>query len=732
LSLNINGASSQNIPMGSASSYLPLALFNGASADVFSFRIQNSVQTSGTSGALLTSHIVNKSFLISEADPTSSLINMTSQWNAADEFADFDRSNSGIAFYSNSQNKWMLQLAGAANGMNPYLRTRSSFTLESGTNVLAIGDENSFMADGTPPTLPVVRIYTNNTFTHLAKVADSVYVYMEASEQLSSLPDVQFFFNGKQAVQSVVVQQIGINTFRAQVLATAAELNGLVSFRIDFEDFYLNAGATVALTTDNSRVIFDKTAPLVSDAVITTNNPNYNYLARNANVSTLKFTTNEGTAVLPVVSMGAGVGNVSKTGTYTFNATYAVDGATANGILPFSIIVTDSAGNASIARTTISSGRYVTVDKVQPSIISATIYSSNAVDSIATVNDIINLDLVASETLEGAPSVSMFIGGVPVTGVINVLPSDSSKVYSIVYQVLDSDVDGVVNFSVSYADLANNSGTVLNSVTDLSIVKVDILMPTADITGENEICADDSARIQFDFTGDVPLNFTFTNGVSTWNVVNHPSLSYVFYAKQVGVYKVTQLTDATGNFSVDLGGSLNLIVNPLPTPYFSTAFATYSVLDPFEILTGTPVAGVFSGPGIISSTNSFYPEMAGPNDAHTLVYTYTDANGCVYSDSVVVKVIDAEGDISYLQRTYCYTDVSDTVVGVNTKGIIGTFRISGGKGLIDNGDNSATLIPSQIGAGTDTIYYTYFDGIFFNSFGCYIKYRPLFIVSKNV
>lgn len=714
LTFDIASGLSKVLPVGNASSFLPVVFKNNDATDAFSIRIKNLVQNNGLSGSLLSSHILKHSYFVTEGSPLNSNVDITLQWNSGNEYADFDRSTSGIAYYSNTSSQWMPQLSGLANGFDPYLRSRQSIMLEAGTNVLAVGDKNSPFADGTPPTLPVVQLYSNNGFTHLAKVGDSVYIYMESDEALFAPPTVKFFFNGQQSVQSPVVMQVGVNKFRAQVLATAAELDGTVSFQINFQDIYRNPGLAVSATTNKSRVWFDKTKPLVSDIFIASNNVNYNYLARTGNTATLQFTVNEGTALIPVVAMGVASGNVSKTGLYTFTAAYAVNAATNDGVLPFNILVTDSAGNISNAYTAITKGRNVIVDKVQPSIISATIYSSNAVDTIATVNDIVKLDLVASETLEAAPSVSMFIGGNPVTGVITVSPTDSSKVYSFQYQVRATDTDGVVSFSANYDDLANNAGPIVNSVTDLSVVKVDINMPTADLSGENEICADDSARIQFDFTGDMPFSFSFTNGVTNWNITGVAAMNYVFYAKDAGSYRVTQLVDATGNKSVDLGGILNVIVNPLPTPSFSTAFATYSVLDPFEVLTGTPVGGVFSGPGIISTTNTFYPEIAGPNDAHTLVYTYTDANGCTYADSVVVKVIDGEGDISNLQRTYCYTDVPDTITGVNTKSIIGTFRISGGKGLIDNGDNTAKLIPSEIGAGTDTIYFTYFDGIYFN------------------
>ena len=54
----------------------------------------------------------------------------------------------------------------------------------------------------------------------------------------------------------------------------------------------------------------------------------------------------------------------------------------------------------------------------------------------------------------------------------------------------------------------------------------------------------------------------------------------------------------------------------------------YMTSDPAAALIGTPLGGIFIGPGI--SESMFTPSVAGPG-THTVIYTYVDGNGCVNS-----------------------------------------------------------------------------------------------------
>ncbi|MFL2663524.1 MAG: S8 family serine peptidase [Crocinitomicaceae bacterium] len=60
----------------------------------------------------------------------------------------------------------------------------------------------------------------------------------------------------------------------------------------------------------------------------------------------------------------------------------------------------------------------------------------------------------------------------------------------------------------------------------------------------------------------------------------------------------------------------------------------------FNVTTGEPIGGVYSGPGIIGT--SFHPGLAGIG-THEIVYAVTDGNGCVSTDTSVIEVYEDAG-----------------------------------------------------------------------------------------
>ena len=131
-------------------------------------------------------------------------------------------------------------------------------------------------------------------------------------------------------------------------------------------------------------------------------------------------------------------------------------------------------------------------------------------------------------------------------------------------------------------------------------------------------------------------------------------------------------------------------------------------------ITGTPSGGVFTGPGLFNSNNNWYflPRYA-PVGTHQIVYSYMDGTTQCYGyDTATVRVLEANAIIEFPENRlkYCRNEVPFTVIGVNLANNIGSFVISGGNGLVDHGDNTATVDPSQLSVKEYTITYTYFDG----------------------
>ncbi len=145
--------------------------------------------------------------------------------------------------------------------------------------------------------------------------------------------------------------------------------------------------------------------------------------------------------------------------------------------------------------------------------------------------------------------------------------------------------------------------------------------------------------------------------------------------------------------------SVTVTVNPLPIVSFTGLASNYCVNASPVSLTGTPVGGTFSGPGV--SGNTFNPALAGSGGTYTITYSYTNiATGCSNSSSQTVNIIPLPVvTFSGLTSQYCLSSSPVTLTGSPAGG---TFS---GPGI--NGNN---FNPAIAGAGGPyTITYAYTD-----------------------
>lgn len=181
-------------------------------------------------------------------------------------------------------------------------------------------------------------------------------------------------------------------------------------------------------------------------------------------------------------------------------------------------------------------------------------------------------------------------------------------------------------------------------------------------------------------------------------VVAGPSMNNIFSGLISGNYTFI-VTDAMncvfeGNFQILQPADPQVFISGLGISYCQDG-------DP-AFLIGTPQGGTFTGLGVVG--NQFDPSIAGQG-FHTVTYTYTDPNGCIYYAYQAVEVgLPTEFNF-YLPDFFCQTDTSGYAINVSPAG--GTLL---GPGIADNG----LFYPAQAGAGTHTLNYYYFDGTCFN------------------
>ena len=130
--VRVVGASDVVFPVGNTT-YNPVTLNNAGTSDTYSVRVADNKPASFTG----TTHIVNRSWEISENVSGGSDFTATAQWNVGEELTNFDRSASTIGVTSDNGTTVSWGSNSNATGSSPYSNTTSGIT---STGTLMVGD----------------------------------------------------------------------------------------------------------------------------------------------------------------------------------------------------------------------------------------------------------------------------------------------------------------------------------------------------------------------------------------------------------------------------------------------------------------------------------------------------------------------------------------------------------------------------------------------------------------
>ncbi len=220
-------------------------------------------------------------------------------------------------------------------------------------------------------TLTVVTATTtsSNASTTLAKIGDTVQFGLQLSGTpvATSTPVINI---GSMGTTSMT----GSGAWWSYSTTTSASWSqGALQFRIGFGDSapgINNATTTVTQTSlTGPNVTFDSIAPTLSIVSIASNNSSTT-LAKVGDTITVTATSSENIRIptITIISQSAAFSLI--TGSTTWKGTYTIVQGDTEGVAPFSISYTDSAGNSSSdsPKTAITTGSNVTVDTTAPSI----------------------------------------------------------------------------------------------------------------------------------------------------------------------------------------------------------------------------------------------------------------------------------------------------------------------------------------------------------------------------
>ncbi|RYF78260.1 MAG: hypothetical protein EOO39_01910, partial [Cytophagaceae bacterium] len=228
----------------------------------------------------------------------------------------------------------------------------------------------------------------------------------------------------------------------------------------------------------------------------------------------------------------------------------------------------------------------------------------------------------------------------------------------------------------------NGSGCVNTATQNVTINA----LPTVSITGlASAYCKDASAVT---LTGS-PTGGSFTvdgNSATQFTPANLATGSHAV------IYTYTNGNGCTNT------ASQNVTINALPTVAITDLASAYCKSASAVTLAGSPTGGSFTIDG--NSATSFSPATLATG-SHTVVYRYTNSNGCTNTatQSVMVNPLPVV-TITGLASAYCKDVPAITL----------TATPSGGSFYIDGATLATQFNPASLADGSHTVYYTYTDG----------------------
>jgi len=274
------------------------------------------------------------------------------------------------------------------------------------------------------------------------------------------------------------------------IITEANDPEGTIAFEIVVTDSVGLVSDPITSTTDNSAVIFDRTAPTLPTVHIESDNENNTLIAITEDHILLSFIPDAPLLMDSItVTISDQVATLSESGG-TYTAVITMTGTEPEGILTYTIDFKDRAGNPGIQVTETTDGSYVNHDVFPPEMEAVFIRSSNTDSTWAKVDDIVSVIFTGSEVLD---NINVTIAGVSATCCDTL---DLMK-YRGSYVMDESNEEGEITFLISYTDLGGAEGPNADTTTNNTTVRFDKTSPEFSFTrmATNNIYGDSLAGL---------------------------------------------------------------------------------------------------------------------------------------------------------------------------------------------------------------------------------------------
>lgn len=532
--------------------------------------------------------------------------------------------------------------------------------------------------DKTAPVLTAATIFSNNTNTSTAKPGNRVTVQFTANEPLSSA-SVTIFGS------AATVTQVSATVWSASFTPSLSASEGTVPFSIAYTDRAGNSGINVTTTSDNKAVVFRKSPPATTGTTIKSNYRDIT-IAAAGDVVKVSFAMNTPIATPTVVIAGHTVTPV-QVSTLAWEASITMTGTEPEGQIAFSIKnIIDIAGNTGPDITSSTDFSSVNFTGAAPDIFFVSMDLLNPAAIAAKPGDAVKLSFTPNEVVR---NLSATIATHPV------IVNTSSTVWTATYTMTASDAEGVVPFTISFADFASNTVKTVTATTNHSSVTFDKTPP---VLGMLTISSDytNTHRVKPGNTAIVKLTANETIFAPTVIIAGHPVVASAVGSNswQAGYTMTAADAEGTVPFSVaiiDLAGNTasftattdnaDLIFDKTPPSINNIVIAsgnrTGSRAKPGDVVTLTfNTSETVQTPNVTFGGNASAVTTTGTN-RWKAVYTITtrDADGTM---PFAITALDLAGNSAVVNTT---SDSSQVIVD-KTLPTIGTLAFTSSNAIM--------------------------------------------------
>jgi len=272
-----------------------------------------------------------------------------------------------------------------------------------------------------------------------------------------------------------------------------------------------------------------------------------------------------------------------------------------------SIILIKPSGNVGTPFTTVSNASMLSID-THPPVITRMEVPSLEVGVGGTVTMQVSADGTGYTAGTGS-----FINGIPLSSDRASFTELGNNLYEITYTVAGEDAavaPGMLEATLVLVDAAGNTGVPYSTI-EPNNLEIYTDLPTATLDGPQQICEGDAVQLSVSLTGRPPWSFDLNDGTGTisYTGISTDSFSIEVTPVQTTTYQITSLTDVNGVVNTNIPG-LAITVNGRTAVEIINLAQGYSWEDDPVLLEANVPGGVFSGPGVDSSTGTFDPGVA--------------------------------------------------------------------------------------------------------------------------